>query len=134
MFLVCAKAVEATEAREAARTGREPLGIRELADHLRYVAANELIVNASRYRNFYVGRMRAEHGQPRKKRRGTVTVSYDQWAHSIRGSEQCDDLVVAALARACSIAVQVISKSGYDVPIIDPCNVAQEGRIVYGGK
>lgn len=59
--------------------------------------------------------------------------TYDRWVESLRGSEEGDELVILALAMLCGMAVQPVQKSGYRVPVMDPCD-AKESFLAFWGN
>ncbi|CAE7305807.1 unnamed protein product, partial [Symbiodinium necroappetens] len=100
--------------------GLESLSEGRMADALRHAACELLRDDKEFFLPFFHPVYLPDAGTP---------PTYDRWVESLRGSEEGDELVILALAMLCGMAVQPVQKSGYRVPVMDPCD-AKESAIL----
>lgn len=99
-----------------------------MADVLRHAACEVLLSDKDYFLPFFHP-VAAAHSEPSED-------AYEKWVSKMRGEEEGDELVMLALSRLCGVAVQPVQKSGYRVPLMDPCGESESptGWISYWGN
>eukprot|EP00928_Gymnodinium_smaydae_P090686 TRINITY_DN74446_c0_g1_i1.p1 TRINITY_DN74446_c0_g1~~TRINITY_DN74446_c0_g1_i1.p1 ORF type:complete len:496 (-),score=77.54 TRINITY_DN74446_c0_g1_i1:248-1735(-) len=103
-----------------------------MADALRHAACEVLSFDEEFYLPFFNPLAGRTSAPPMGD--ASQVDAFRAWVSAMRGEEEGDELVILALARLCALAVQPVQRSGYHVPLMDPCESAESGATVYWGN